>query len=95
MVLRASERRRSPLTPQPRNDQREYSAFTKWVFGNVPLVLSAYRAFIASTMDISFINWKLSFSGVRHFNEEMCRAHIRANAPEKYHDFLIPRSASI
>ena len=65
--------------------------------------MSFYRARMATLMDVSFINWKLSFSGVRfvaaiqaalncrHFNEELCRAHIRNNAPERYHEFLIPR----
>ena len=76
---------------QPRHDQREYSAFTKWAFGHIPLVMKTYRAFLAISMDATFLNWRKDLPSIRHYAEEVSAAHIRKTAPAKYHDFLVPR----
>ena len=79
------------LTRQPRHDQREYSAFTKFAFAHIPLVMKAYRAFLAVSMDTTWINWRKDLPSIRHYAEEVSAAHIRKTAPAKYHDFLVPR----
>jgi len=82
---------RTPSWFFPRHDQREYSAFTKFAFAHIPLVMKAYRAFLAVSMDTTWINWRKDLPSIRHYAEEVSAAHIRKTAPAKYHDFLVPR----
>ncbi|ODV89695.1 hypothetical protein CANCADRAFT_4319 [Tortispora caseinolytica NRRL Y-17796] len=69
-----------------------YSAFQKWVFRNVPFAMRYLRYKIFNSADSLYYSYLDSdySARIREQAEEGAKAYIRATAPKKYHDVLIP-----
>ncbi|KAF8324919.1 uncharacterized protein EI90DRAFT_3129469 [Cantharellus anzutake] len=78
-----------PTDPQ---SQKSFSAFTQWVFKNVPGILWLFRLSIFLTTDITYLFFITSpvTNIIRRVFEARCRRYIRQQAPKQLHDDLMP-----
>ncbi|KAG8736808.1 hypothetical protein FRC10_008939 [Ceratobasidium sp. 414] len=83
---------RTPSWFRPR-PQAVISEREKWMFRNVPLFGKLFRWFIATQMDVAYINWTTGPLGtyLRRRREQEAVKLIKDLAPEKYHENLIPK----
>ncbi|EED13641.1 monooxygenase, putative [Talaromyces stipitatus ATCC 10500] len=71
----------------------EYSNFFKWVMKWIPLSMRVYRAVQNYYAELDFLSFRtLSGAGIREMYANTQGAYIRRTAPEKYHEFLIPKT---
>ncbi|KAG8725511.1 hypothetical protein FRC09_013750 [Ceratobasidium sp. 395] len=82
-------RSKSWYLPRP---QKKVPEWLKWTFRNVPLTLKAFRFLLAGLYDTSAHNWKIGpiTNYLRGSVEKASIEHIKATAPVRYQESLIP-----
>lgn len=71
----------------------EYSSLFKWTLRWVPLVMRIYRAKLYWDMERDFAGFDVETgANVRNGWSTEAGDYIRANAPAKYRDFLVPKT---
>lgn len=71
----------------------EYSAFFKWSMRYIPLAMKTYRAWLYWSMERDFSGFDVNTGAtIRSGWSKTAEDYIRANAPAKYRDFLVPKT---
>jgi cation diffusion facilitator CzcD-associated flavoprotein CzcO len=71
----------------------EYSAFFKWTMRWIPLAMRTYRAWLYWSMEKDFRGFDIETGAeIRSGWSKTAEDYIRANAPAKYRDFLVPKT---
>jgi cation diffusion facilitator CzcD-associated flavoprotein CzcO len=71
----------------------EYSPFFKWTMRYVPLAMKTYRAWLYWSMERDFSGFDVQTgAAIRKGWAKTAEDYIRANAPEKHRDFLVPKT---
>lgn len=96
VVKTASQVVQFQRSPQWINERpnREFSAFQKWCFRYLPLYNRLYRFYLWKSTDALHSLYQSDAPGAAHQRELQTRVaekYMRATAPAKYHDILIPK----
>ncbi|KAL3462337.1 hypothetical protein BJX64DRAFT_288460 [Aspergillus heterothallicus] len=69
-----------------------YSNTTKWIFRNIPLVMRLFRLAIFLYLESYFPTFnRRAGRGIRERKMKAQTAYLKRNAPERYHDVLVPK----
>lgn len=71
----------------------EYSALFKWAMTYLPFAMKTYRALLYWTMERDFQGFDMETGAeIRKGWSSTAEAYIRANAPARYREFLVPKT---